>query len=367
MQFTPASEKDEQTRRDARTQRDSKIRRSSWVSYDAYKMVSTHAHVFNNPAPVFVHYDDWHDDLALNLEGSPQLSRHQSKKAIREARASEKDMTCLDDPQNDLEGFPRSAFSTGKGIFEDIFISQPHPFISRQPPDANDDLYVNEYVKNDEDVLQQSIQLPKEDCPSMLEKHSSKLVVFQLVFKKYKLTSDPVPERRQEQIIEVEKIIDVTSSLPQDLKTFRMIKNLVERGKYMILPDYTPRRLKLPRPPKDESKVVNQTRYFRRSSPADYKKKIDSFFICRKPGHFAKDFSHLKKSKDIVHLFEEIANHVGIYLDKEDDLESVFSLEKELTEDTIIFIDIYDESGDIYANDLYLISSTREDSQKLAN
>lgn len=65
--------------------------------------------------------------------------------------------------------------------------------------------------------------------------------------------------------------------------------------------------------------------------------------------------------KDSIHLFEEIANHMGIYLSKKGNIESVFLLKQELTVDTLFSIDVYKDSGDIYVDDLYLISSTRED------
>lgn len=65
--------------------------------------------------------------------------------------------------------------------------------------------------------------------------------------------------------------------------------------------------------------------------------------------------------EDSFYLFEEIADHARIYLSQEDNLELVFSPEEELTKDIVFSIDVYEESSDIYANHLYLISSNRED------
>lgn len=108
-------------------------------------------------------------------------------------------MTCpeyLDDTQNIVEDIPKFAFSVEKGISGDIFIGQPQHFISRQSSTVNDDLHANKCVKSDEDALQQSIQLPKEECLSMLLKHSGKPLVSQPVSEKYQLASDTVPEKR---------------------------------------------------------------------------------------------------------------------------------------------------------------------------
>lgn len=113
---------------------------------------------------------------------------------------------------------------------------------------------------------------------------------------------------------------------------------------------------------KHKPKVVWKTRYFRWRSLEDYQKKKNGCFICKSPGNFAKDCPQLKKLKDIVHLFEEIVDHAEIYmyLNKEDDLKLVFSLEKEPMKDTIFFVDVNTESGDIS-------TSIGEDNQKLTS
>lgn len=82
---------------------------------------------------------------------------------------------------------------------------------------------------------------------------------------------------------------------------------------------------------------------------------------------FAKNYPQPKKSKDTIHLFEEIAYYAGICLDKEKDLESVFLLDKELMEDTIFSVYVNEKLGDIYADNLYLISKIGEDNQKSAS
>lgn len=48
-------------------------------------------------------------------------------------------------------------------------------------------------------------------------------------------------------------------------------------------------------------------------------------------------------------------------LRKKDKLESVFSLEEKLTEDTLLSVNVCKESGNIYVDDLYLISNNSED------
>lgn len=88
-------------------------------------------------------------------------------------------------------------------------------------------------------------------------------------------------------------------------------------------------------------------------------KKENDCFIWKKPSQFSRNYTQAKMSKDLVHLFEDIYNHIGIYLNKEKNLELIFSLEKELMEDTLFSLDIYKELRDIYANDLYLILVTK--------
>lgn len=67
--------------------------------------------------------------------------------------------------------------------------------------------------------------------------------------------------------------------------------------------------------------------------------------------------------KDTIQLLEKIVDHAGICLRKEDDIELIFLLKEEPMEDTHFSIDVYKEVGDIYANDLYLISNNGKDNQ----
>lgn len=70
-----------------------------------------------------------------------------------------------------------------------------------------------------------------------------------------------------------------------------------------------------------------------------------------------KKLSFEQKVKGIVHLFEETLDHISIYLSNKDELASVFSIEKKLIEVTLFYLDLYMESGNIYIDDLYIISS----------
>lgn len=54
-------------------------------------------------------------------------------------------------------------------------------------------------------------------------------------------------------------------------------------------------------------------------------KKENNFFIYKKPCHFARNYPQGNKSKDPIHLFDEIPNDTGIYLSKENDIELIFS------------------------------------------
>lgn len=88
---------------------------------------------------------------------------------------------------------------------------------------------------------------------------------------------------------------------------------------------------------------------------------IHNYFIYKNIGYFAKNCSQLKKLKDFVHLFKEKTDHAGIYLNKQDDLEAVFTLKEEPSEDIIFSIDIFTILEDIKINNLYLISCIGED------
>lgn len=54
-----------------------------------------------------------------------------------------------------------------------------------------------------------------------------------------------------------------------------------------------------------------------------------------KSWHFTRKPPLIKNLKDSFQLFVEIANDTGIYLRKKDDLELIFSLEEEPTEDNL--------------------------------
>lgn len=127
------------------------------------------------------------------------------------------------------------------------------------------------------------------------------------------------------------------------------------------------RRFKLPRPPDDEPKVVRQTRHFRRRSPIYYQKKNDSRLSYNNSGYIARNCPQLKRLKDVVHLFDKIVDYAGIYFTEDDNLESVLSLEEEPMKDTLFSVKSYEESGDIYVVDIYLISITGENDQKSTN
>lgn len=88
------------------------------------------------------------------------------------------------------------------------------------------------------------------------------------------------------------------------------------------------------------TKAIKQTRCFTWKSSTNYKKEND-LIICKRLGHFVRYFSQAKNLKDSIHFFEEITNHIGSYLYKEDVFEMVFSLEEELTMDILFSIYIY--------------------------
>lgn len=139
-----------------------------------------------------------------------------------------------------VQDIPRYYLNGKKEVSEDIFINcQPSTFISRQSSDVNNDLYTSDYVKNNEDVLLQVIQLPEDECSSMLEKHYKIPVVPKSVSDLTKLTSVPIPKKRQEPTTKEEKTIGLTLSQSQDLRSFIPMKNLDERRQYLILLDCT--------------------------------------------------------------------------------------------------------------------------------
>lgn len=57
---------------------------------------------------------------------------------------------------------------------------------------------------------------------------------------------------------------------------------------------------------------------------------------------------------------KDIVDHTGIYLNKENNLKLIFLLQEELMEQTFFSIDVYENSGDIYVDDHYLMSIIRE-------
>uniref|UniRef100_M1DN01 Reverse transcriptase n=1 Tax=Solanum tuberosum TaxID=4113 RepID=M1DN01_SOLTU len=85
------------------------------------------------------------------------------------------------------------------------------------------------------------------------------------------------------------------------------------------------------------------------------------------PGHFAKNCPQSKRSVKTLQLFDDIADHTGIYLSRNDDLELVFSLEDEPTGETLFSIDVYEMVGDDTdinddpGHNMYQISNAKEE------
>ncbi|KAF8011959.1 hypothetical protein BT93_I0169 [Corymbia citriodora subsp. variegata] len=69
----------------------------------------------------------------------------------------------------------------------------------------------------------------------------------------------------------------------------------------------------------------------------------DKCYVCNKKGHFAKNFP--KASKRGSHLIDKIANSTGIQLD-DSDIESVFSLDDQPSENTLCAIQTYSSDSD---------------------
>lgn len=128
------------------------------------------------------------------------------------------------------------------------------------------------------------------------------------------------------------------------------------------------RRFKLPRPPDDRFRMTRRTKYFRRRSPGNYRKN-DRCFICNKPGHFAKNCPRSRQS--IKSLQDDIADHTGIYLSRDDDLESVFSLEDEPTGETLFSLDVYELTSEdedttkITGHNMYQLSDAKTKADNL--
>ncbi|KAH0729895.1 hypothetical protein KY289_001083 [Solanum tuberosum] len=112
------------------------------------------------------------------------------------------------------------------------------------------------------------------------------------------------------------------------------------------------------------TKMTRRTKFFRRRSPCNYRTN-DRCFICNKPGHFAKKFPQSKRSVKTLQIFDDIADHTGIYLSRDDDLELVFSLEDESMSETLFSIDVYEMAGDDTnidddpGHNMYQISNTK--------
>lgn len=79
------------------------------------------------------------------------------------------------------------------------------------------------------------------------------------------------------------------------------------------------KRFKLPRPLDKKSKTIGRTRYFK-ISPTNYKKN-NGASSTKISDILQEIFLRPKSQKDLVQVFEEIADHTGIYLSREDDLE----------------------------------------------
>ncbi|KAH0657935.1 hypothetical protein KY289_026683 [Solanum tuberosum] len=107
----------------------------------------------------------------------------------------------------------------------------------------------------------------------------------------------------------------------------------------------SPNRGLITRPPDNLYRMTRHIKFFRRRSQGNNKKN-DRCSICNKPGHFAKNCPQSKRSVKTLQLFDDIADHTGIYLSRNDDLELVFSLEDEPTSETLFSIDVYEMVGD---------------------
>ncbi|XP_019251027.1 PREDICTED: uncharacterized protein LOC109229941 [Nicotiana attenuata] len=83
-------------------------------------------------------------------------------------------------------------------------------------------------------------------------------------------------------------------------------------------------------------------------------------FICHKIGHFARNYP---QSRKFVKLLQEIEDYTSIHLGKEEDLEFIFSMDDEPTEETLFSLDIYEDHGD----DHYQISEPAAKAQEEIN
>nr|QJS95220.1 polyprotein [Petunia vein clearing virus] len=110
------------------------------------------------------------------------------------------------------------------------------------------------------------------------------------------------------------------------------------------------KRFKLPSfKERDGRQYRKRRRFFRKSKTSkSMRQKPRSCFTCGKIGHFSRNCPQNKKS---IKLISEIQKYTGI--DIEDDLESVFSIEDEPSEDTLFSLEFYEE----YAGEQYQITS----------
>ncbi|XP_019237109.1 PREDICTED: uncharacterized protein LOC109217322 [Nicotiana attenuata] len=119
------------------------------------------------------------------------------------------------------------------------------------------------------------------------------------------------------------------------------------------------RRFRWQRIPDEKSRSRRRKKYFRRRRPGNFHKN-NRCFIFHKIGHFAKTCPQSRKS---VKLLQEIEDYISIHLEKEDDLESMFSMDDEPTEETLFSLDIYEDHGD----DHYQISEPAAKAQEEIN
>ncbi|KAK4737238.1 hypothetical protein R3W88_000935 [Solanum pinnatisectum] len=61
--------------------------------------------------------------------------------------------------------------------------------------------------------------------------------------------------------------------------------------------------------------------------------------------YFAKNCLQSKRSVKTFQIFDDIADHTAMYLSRDDDLESILSLEDEPTGETLFSIDVYEMAG----------------------
>lgn len=101
------------------------------------------------------------------------------------------------------------------------------------------------------------------------------------------------------------------------------------------------RSFKMPKPSDVLSRMTWCTKYIKRSSLGNHDKG-NQCFLGNKLGHFAKNYPRLKRSIKTLQLFDKIADHAGNYLNRDNNLESMFSIEDELTCESLFSLEMYE-------------------------